>query len=196
VTESLKRLTKKQLRAEVLAGRAGLRPEVVARRAEQLSEQIEAFAHEHRARTVTAYASVGSEPGTRLAIERLHRRDVRILLPVLLPDLDLDWADYTPDRWRASRMGLVEPSSPRLGREAIAEAEVIFCPGVAGTPDGRRLGRGGGCYDRALTRASGTAVRCLVVYDEDVLDDIPTSTHDQSVDVIITPTRVLDARPS
>ncbi|MBD0672606.1 5-formyltetrahydrofolate cyclo-ligase, partial [Streptomyces sp. CBMA156] len=44
--------------------------------------------------TVAAYVSVGSEPGTRPLLDALRERGVRVLLPVLLPDNDLDWAEY------------------------------------------------------------------------------------------------------
>lgn len=37
---------------------------------------------------------MGREPGTRALLEALRGRGVRVLLPVLLADNDLDWADY------------------------------------------------------------------------------------------------------
>jgi 5-formyltetrahydrofolate cyclo-ligase len=187
---------KKQLRAEILTRRAELDPTRLAETAEQFADQLDAFAADHHATTVTAYASVGTEPGTRLAIERLRARGVRVLLPIVLPDLDLDWAEYTPGEWHDRRMGLVEPTSRPLGINAIGEADVIFCPGVAGSLVGARLGRGGGCYDRALTRARPDAVRCLVLYDENVFDEVPSTGDDQRVNVILTPTRVIDVRQS
>jgi 5-formyltetrahydrofolate cyclo-ligase len=182
---------KKDLRKAVLAARKQLDPETLEVRAQQFAEQLESFAVAHGAHTVTLYASVGDEPGTRPALDRLHARGIRILLPVLLPDLDLDWADYTPDGWEERRMGLVEPTSPPLGVDAIREADIIFCPGVAGNIHGHRLGRGGHCYDRALSRARPTSIRCLVVYDENVVDDVPVDDHDEPINVIITPTRVI-----
>jgi 5-formyltetrahydrofolate cyclo-ligase len=191
VVDQVTRQTKRQIRTAVLSARAELEEATTLQRAKQFADQIDGFARQHEARTVAAYASVGNEPGTREAIARLHARGVRVLLPVVLPDLDLDWADFAPDAWQDSRLGLVEPMGARLGLDAISEADVIFCPGVAGSPDGRRLGRGGGCYDQALTRSRPDATRCLIVYDENVLDDIPVDEHDQPVDAIITPTRVI-----
>jgi 5-formyltetrahydrofolate cyclo-ligase len=184
--------SKKELRRAVLTARKQLDAETLELRAVQFAEQLDSYAVAHGAHTVTLYASVGDEPGTRLALDRLHARGIRILLPVLLPDLDLDWADYTPDEWEDSRMGLVHPTSAPLGVEAIKEADIIFCPGVAGSPLGHRLGRGGGCYDRALARARPGAIRSLVVYNENVVGDVPVDDHDQPVDVIITPTRVIE----
>ncbi|MYS47240.1 5-formyltetrahydrofolate cyclo-ligase, partial [Streptomyces sp. SID5998] len=47
-----------------------------------------------RARTVAAYVSVGAEPGTHALLDALHARGVRVLLPALMPDNDLDWGLY------------------------------------------------------------------------------------------------------
>lgn len=186
--------TKRSVRAPILAARDQLDAETVAQRADQLAEHLVRLAVEQHARTVTAYASLGSEPGTRPALDQLHAAGIRILLPVLLPDLDLDWADYTPGAWRVGRYNLDEPVGPPLGTSAISEADLIFCPGTAGTLAGQRLGRGGGCYDRTLARARVDVPRCLVLYDEDVLETLPTEPHDQGVDVIVTPSgvRVVD----
>lgn len=185
---------KRRVRAEVLRARKAIDPAELHERAARLGARIDQFAAERDARVVTLYASVGTEPGTREALRLLHERGVQVLLPIVLPDLDLDWAAYSPGAWREARMGLVEPEGGRLGLDAIGAADVVFCPGVAGTPDGRRLGRGGGCYDRALTRARADAPRCLVVYDENVLADLPTTARDQRVDAVLTPDRLIHAR--
>jgi 5-formyltetrahydrofolate cyclo-ligase len=180
---------KRRVRAERLASRAAVDPSELATRSRALADRIVAEADSRDASTVTLYVSVGSEPGTRIALDRLHAAGVRILLPVLAPGLELDWADYVPGQLREGRRGLLEPSAPTLGLGAIAQAELIFCPGLAGAPDGRRLGQGGACYDKALPRADPEAPRLLVVYDEDVLDDVPAGERDQRVDALITPTR-------
>jgi 5-formyltetrahydrofolate cyclo-ligase len=65
------------------------------------------------------------------------------------------------------------------------------CPGVAGSRAGDRLGRGGGSYDRALARSAPTTLRCLLLYDDEVVDAVPTDAHDERVDVLVTPTRTL-----
>ncbi|MFD6414399.1 5-formyltetrahydrofolate cyclo-ligase, partial [Nocardia asteroides] len=46
------------------------------------------------ARAVAAYVSVGAEPGTLALLDALRARGVRVLLPALLPDNDLDWGEY------------------------------------------------------------------------------------------------------
>jgi 5-formyltetrahydrofolate cyclo-ligase len=141
-----------------------------------------------RAATVAAYVSVGSEPGTGALLEELSELGKRVILPVLLPDLDLDWGS-----WRGSasliraRYGLLEPAD-RLGAEAVATADVVIVPGLAVSDRGDRLGQGGGSYDRALGRVPvGTPVVCLL-YDGEVGRDVPVDPHDRPVTHAATPT--------
>jgi 5-formyltetrahydrofolate cyclo-ligase len=106
-----------------------------------------------RAATVAAYASVGREPGTGFLLDRLAAAGKRVILPLLRPDDDLDWAVYNGAAALASaRRGLLEPTTPALGVDAIGGADVVIVPGLAVDGHGQRLGRGGGSYDRALAR--------------------------------------------
>ena len=179
---------KRRARAERLASRGKLHPSEISDRAEALGVRIAREAAARAAATVSLYVSIGSEPGTRRALELLHEAGIRVLLPVVVPGLELDWSEYVPGQLSEGRRGLLEPSGAPLGLDAIAQADVIFCPGLAGTPDGRRLGQGGACYDTALPRANPEAPRLLVVYDEDVLDDLPADERDQRIDALLTPT--------
>ena len=58
---------------------------------------------------------------------------------------------------------------------------------TAVTPDGTRLGRGGGYYDRALVHAREDAVLVAVVFDEELLDALPAGEHDVRVHAVVTP---------
>lgn len=143
------------------------------------------------ARTVAAYVSVGREPGTRALLDALHARGVRVLLPVLLPDNDLDWAAYEGDDGLVpAARGLLEPDGPRLGPDAVLDADVVLLPGLAVDGRGMRLGRGGGSYDRVLARlATAGAHPALVVllYDNEVVAQVPVEPHDHPVDAVVTP---------
>lgn len=144
-----------------------------------------------RAATVALYVSLGQEPGTGPLLEALHEQGRRVLLPVLLPDLDLDWAAYTGREGLlpASR-GLLEPAGPRLGPEAVASADLVVCPALAVDRRGVRLGRGGGSYDRALARVPATTPTCALVYDEELVDEVPAEPHDRRVHAAATPSGV------
>ena len=156
-----------------------------------IAEHVLAAPEVRRAATVAAYVSVGNEPGTTALLESLVDRSglgKRIVLPVVLPDLDLDWSVYHgPTSLAPARMGLLEPAGPRLGVDSIATADLLLVPGLAVSRSGDRMGRGGGCYDRALARVPvGTPVWVLL-YDDEVGLDVPVEPHDRKVTGAVTP---------
>jgi 5-formyltetrahydrofolate cyclo-ligase len=142
-------------------------------------------------RTIAAYAAFGTEPDTRPLIDMLRQRGVRVLLPVLLPDGDLDWAIY--EGWDAlvpGLRGLREPTGPKLGVDAVAEADAVLVPALAVDRTGRRLGRGGGSFDRALCRVDRSRTLALV-HDDEVLAEVPAEAHDRRVGGALTPSGLL-----
>ena len=99
------------------------------------------------------------------------------------PDLDLDWATYTgPRAGLRARRGLLEPAAPaaRRRRDRDRRRGARARAGrVAATGD--RLGRGGGCYDRALARVPVGTFTCVLLHDDEVGRDVPTEPHDRPV---------------
>lgn len=141
--------------------------------------------------SVAAYLSIGSEPGTGPLIEAVAERGATVIVPVLLPDGDLDWAWYRPgSEVTAGSRGTLQPATAVLGVEAICDVDVIFVPALAVDHDGHRLGRGGGSYDRVLARlraSESTGLVIAVIHDDEFVNEIPTEPHDQPVDGVLTP---------
>ena len=137
-------------------------------------------------RTLTAFVGAGGEVPTLPLLDALVADGRRILLPITLDDMTLDWAEYTgaADLVPAA-VGLLEPAGPRLGLDAIGEADVILVPALAVDRLGHRLGQGGGCYDRSLPRATGEVI--AVVADDEVFESVPTEPHDLPVAAVLTP---------
>jgi 5-formyltetrahydrofolate cyclo-ligase len=167
----------------------------VTQAAQAIAEQLLAAPEVRRAATVAAYVSVGTEPGTGPLLEELRSLGRRVILPVLLPDNDLDWAVYDGPRdlERAGR-GLLEPTGRPLGRDAIATADVVLVPGLAVDRTAMRLGRGGGSYDRALGRVPVGTFVCTLLYDGEVLDEVPAEPHDRPVTAVVTPSGITRLR--
>lgn len=159
--------------------------------AEAIAQHLLGTDEVRRAATVAVYVSVSNEPGTGPVLEQLHALGRRLILPVLLPDNDLDWTVYTgPQSLVAAGRGLLEPIGPRLGVEALATADVVLCPGLAVDRSGMRLGRGGGSYDRVLARVPVGTFVCTLLYDGEVLDRVPADAHDRRVSAAVTPSGV------
>ncbi|KIF69460.1 5-formyltetrahydrofolate cyclo-ligase [Streptomyces sp. AcH 505] len=182
---------KAAVRRELLAARALLSYEDAAEAAAVLAGRALDLPELAAARTVAGYVSVGREPGTRVLLDALHARGVRVLLPVLLADNDLDWAAYEgADRLRKAGRGLLEPDGPRLGPDAVLAADVVLLPGLAVDGHGMRLGRGGGSYDRVLARlarAGAAPALAVLLYDDEVVARVPAEPHDHPVRAVVTP---------
>jgi 5-formyltetrahydrofolate cyclo-ligase len=162
----------------------------VSQSALALAENLLATPEVRRAATVSAYVSVGGEPGTGPLLDRLVALGKRVILPVVLPDYDLDWASYDGPESLERRRGLLEPTGRRLGLEAVATADVVLTPGLAVDRSGVRLGRGGGCYDRALGRVPVGTFTCTLLYDGELVDELPAAAHDRPVTAVVTPSGV------
>ena len=138
--------------------------------------------------TVAAYYSVGTEPDTRGLVYALWKRGTYVLLPLLLPDGDLDWASYEgPDSLVPGPRGLAEPGEPPRGAGTVARADVVLAPALAVDPAGNRLGRGGGSYDRALARVGPLVPLIALVYDAELLSHVPAEPHDTPVRAAVRP---------
>ena len=173
---------KSALRRQLLERRSALSSSALASAGQRLADVLRPLCA--AVGTVACYASVGSEPPTGPLLAALP--GVRLLLPVLLPDGDLDWAEHHLDQpLRPGRRGLLEPGGPLLGRDAVAGCDVVLVPALAADATGRRLGRGGGSYDRALLRASGLVVGLL--HDGELVESVPTEPHDVAVHAVVTP---------
>jgi 5-formyltetrahydrofolate cyclo-ligase len=143
-----------------------------------------------RSGAIAAYAGVGTEPPTQPLLDALRDAGVQVLLPVVT-NRGLDWAAYDSwDRLVTAANGLLEPAGPRLGSDAIRSAAVLVVPALAVDLAGHRLGRGRGFYDRALDAGAG-ARSVAVVFDDELLDEVPVEPHDIDVGAVLRPAGLL-----
>lgn len=177
-------LRKAELRAQVLARRSALPADQRTAAGRLIRDAVLAAPQVQMAGTIAAYYSVGTEPSTHGLVYALWKRGSYVLLPVLLPDGDLDWASYEgPDSLAAGPRGLLEPdpAEPRRGPGAIARADLVLVPALAADRRGNRLGKGGGSYDRALARVGGLVPTVALLFDGELLDEVPAGPHDVRV---------------
>ncbi|MFD2091820.1 5-formyltetrahydrofolate cyclo-ligase [Blastococcus deserti] len=138
-------------------------------------------------RVFAAFVPDPEEPGHGRLPAAFTQLGARVLLPVVPGEgAELGWAVDT-GRLAPGRFGLLEPVGPRLGPTAIGTADVVVVPALAVSRDGVRLGRGGGYYDRALLHVRPDAVVVAVVFDDELLAELPAEPHDQRVTAVVTP---------
>jgi 5-formyltetrahydrofolate cyclo-ligase len=178
--------TKAELRAAILMARRAVPPHEHAVEAQSLARHLGTLSSD--AETVCAYVPVASEPGSIELIDSLHRRGVRVLLPIARSDISgLQWAEYRPGELVEAPFGLREPAPPWLGIDAITGASLILVPALAVDRSGVRLGRGAGFYDRTLPLADPAARLVAVVRDDELVDALPAEPHDVRMTHALTP---------
>jgi 5-formyltetrahydrofolate cyclo-ligase len=179
---------KAALRARLLTARAELAEDQRTAAGRAIRDALLERPEVQMAGTIAAYYSVGAEPDTRGLLFALWKRGSYVLLPLLRPDGDLDWASYEgPESLVPGPRGLLEPGEPPRGPGAVARADVVLAPALAVDRAGNRLGRGGGSYDRALARVGPLVPLIALVYDAELLDRVPAEPHDVKVRAVASP---------
>ncbi|HEU5159045.1 MAG TPA: 5-formyltetrahydrofolate cyclo-ligase [Streptosporangiaceae bacterium] len=182
--------SKGDLRAKLLAARRAMSEADRAVAARAVRDAVLTLPEVDMAAGVAAYVSIGTEPETRGLVFALWKRGAYVLLPKLLPGGDLDWGTYEgPDSLVPGRLGLMEPTAPSRGVDAVRAADVVIVPALAVDRGGMRLGRGGGSYDRVLARLGPGILSVAPVYDAELVDALPREPHDQRVRAVVTPAR-------
>lgn len=139
--------------------------------------------------TVLVFKGVRHEISVVSATNAAWRQGIRVCFPrVADGQLHLHevsgWGELAPGAF-----GIPEPvaSCPLV---SPASVDIALVPGLAFTPRGRRLGQGGGFYDRLLPTLGGTTWG--VAFACQVVEDVPTQPHDRPVDRVVSPV-TLDA---
>jgi 5-formyltetrahydrofolate cyclo-ligase len=137
---------------------------------------------------VLAYASFGTELQTDELLRRVLADGKTLVLPRVergglgLYEVRNLAGDLAPGTW-----GIREPDPDRCPRADAGGVGFALIPGVAFDRRARRLGYGGGFYDRLL--AGGLPEGTPLVsgaFEVQILDEVPMDPHDAPVDVVVT----------
>jgi 5-formyltetrahydrofolate cyclo-ligase len=138
--------------------------------------------------TIVLYSAKDNEVGTDLLLADALRTHRQVLLPRVIPEFRELALVPVRDRTELvpGSFGLLEP----VGTEIVPVAKLgaaLFCvPGVAFSPAGQRLGRGGGYFDRTLTAVGPGTVTAGLAYSFQLLDRVPESPNDWRLNLIFT----------
>ncbi|WP_082309808.1 5-formyltetrahydrofolate cyclo-ligase [Nonomuraea sp. SBT364] len=182
-------MDKLNLRRELISARASLTPAQLRANSIKIRETLLDQPWVQMAGLVACYWSIGTEPETHGLVFALWKHGATVMLPVLRDDDDLDWAVYDgPDTLAPGRFGLMEPVDTRRGTGAIRTAALVIVPALAvDRRSGVRLGRGGGSYDRALSRVGPNVPTVALLHEGELREDVPAEPHDRRVRFAITP---------
>lgn len=177
---------KKLLRAQLSAARQTLVKDAAAPAG--LEAQLLRLTAHIGAKTVAAYLPFGTEPNIIQFVVGAAGHGLRLIMPVSNADGTLHWVTYS-GKSAPGIFGFDEP----IGADAyLTEADLILIPASAVDLRGNRLGKGKGFYDIALADPAVVAPVAAVVYDAEVMEQVPIEDHDQPVAFVITPTQLIE----
>ncbi|MFO1322581.1 MAG: 5-formyltetrahydrofolate cyclo-ligase [Burkholderiales bacterium] len=184
---------KRAMRLQVLAARDALAPDARDAASAAIAERVRALPSFERARCVLLTLPFRSEWDTRPLFAAAVANGAIVALPRVngfSRMLDLHAAQDIARDTAAGYRGIPEPLAdlPRVGIEAV---DWVLVPGVAFDVRGRRLGYGGGYYDRLLAQLTPGVPRVAGAFDLQVVAQVPAAPHDLAVDVIVTERRLL-----
>lgn len=137
-----------------------------------------------RAKLVFLYVSRGFEPDTRGLIQRAWQEGKGVAVPRCLADRHMEAREIlTLDQLRPGRFGLLEPGQDASLALPLA-FDLVVAPCLTVDQKGRRLGNGGGYYDRYLPLVACPVV-CLC-REALLAERVPTDERDVPVDVVVT----------
>jgi 5-formyltetrahydrofolate cyclo-ligase len=183
---------KQELRERMRGVRSSIPMETRRHLAERVEQNLFGVRELTEAKTVLLFYSFGSEVPTAAMVTRLLSEGRRVLLP-FIGEEGMEAAELLPgDPLVETGYGPKEP-----GRRVAVdppEVDAVVTPGLAFDRRGRRLGYGGGHYDRYLKRLSPAARRIGLAFSQQVVENVPSEAGDEPVHVVVTENEIIECR--
>lgn len=178
---------KRALRAELRERRRVRTAKQAEAAREALTAHLVQLTTDRGAKSVSAYLSMPDEPDTRPFLRWAAENDLKVLLPISRDDGLLDWAPYDGEEEDADILGMPTPTSELLGPIAINDVDLILVPAAAVDRSGMRMGWGRGYFDKTLGSMENCPPVYAVIFDDELLDEVPRDRHDMPVNGVVTP---------
>jgi len=195
--DTLRFRMKIELRKRMRAVRATFPPRARSERSTQIVARLIDIEPLSRARNIALFFPIATHGEVELSpLESVLRaRGARIAYPRLIPSEPsaMEFRFVTDvERMVDHRLGMREPSADEP-LAAPGELDAIVVPALAADCRGHRIGYGAGFYDRALPRYAPPALTIAVIFDFQLLVEVPCGDHDVAVDWVVTDTRTIRA---
>ena len=131
---------------------------------------------------IALFAAMWDEVPTTQVLERWRMMGKRVVAPRVEGDI-MRYYDYHPDRMTEGAYGIIEPVGDK--EVAAEDIDLRIVPARAFTPNGDRLGRGGGFYDKYMSLEGFRAHKVGICFECQIFDELPTAEHDILVDEVV-----------
>lgn len=187
------------LRKRILAFRRAQSPEEIREKSEKIRQRLFAFPTFCKAQAILFYLAIEDEVQTEKMISESLHRDKRVAVPLI------DWQrrEILPselkDPQKDLEVGIQKIPQPRKNfyrSISPASIDLVIVPGVVFDKKGNRLGFGAGFYDRFLGKLSEKTNLIALAFELQLVDNVPSQSHDIAVDYLITERGIIDCKKS
>ncbi len=177
---------KQDLRQTCLAIRRALPPDEVVSKSQVIVESLRKTAAFQQAQTVLCYiSSKDNEVDTHAFITSVIAAGQTVLAPITESHGILKWARIESlDDLAPTRCGILEPKPASRNIVTPPPDALVIVPGIAFSPDGFRIGYGGGYYDRFLAKHEGISIG--LAFELQIVPGFPHEAHDMAVNFVVT----------
>ncbi|MDD4363003.1 MAG: 5-formyltetrahydrofolate cyclo-ligase [Atribacterota bacterium] len=185
----INKLNKKMIRKSILEMRRMLSSDAILDKSNKIANYLIKFDKYQQSENIMLYISTKSEVQTQKIINSAQSDNKNIFIPLIIKEKHDLLPSLIKNFQQELQIGDLGVYEPKINFQRVHPPEIldlVIIPGVAFTRQGYRLGRGGGYYDRFLSKLVQKTCKIALSFDFQIIEKIPVEKHDIAVDYIIT----------
>jgi 5-formyltetrahydrofolate cyclo-ligase len=186
---NLEPIRKKLLRAWLRARLAGHSASARKKASLKIARTVCSLAAFRRAKSVLGFVSLSTEVDTAPILKNALKQGKTLVLPFVdleNKELKLFTVADLKTGLKKGPLGVRQPDPARAKPARLSDIGFMLVPGLAFDRSHRRLGRGGGFYDRLLKKRPGRTAAVSPAFSFQVFTNVPHEKHDQTVGRVVT----------
>jgi 5-formyltetrahydrofolate cyclo-ligase len=160
----------------------------------QIEKKLFDFANFLESRIVLLYVEGENEVRTRNILKRSLNINKILVLPAFESGrfkTAIFKVDHLEKDLQPGPRGMAQPNPGRCKLIPVQKVDIAIIPGLAFDEKGGRIGSGKGYYDRFIPELPPTTRKVALAFEEQIILQVPTESHDKHVDIIITDKRII-----
>lgn len=193
----INKLNKQTIRNQLLEKRRNLSYSTIQEKSLKIADMFLKFDKYQQSEKIMLYVSTKTEVQTGQIIQYSQTYHKELYVPyidqinlAIIPSLVLDFEKELS----AGSLGIMQPKEEYLRFYPPDVLDLVLVPGVGFTQNGERMGRGGGYYDKFLSKLPKDILTAGLAFEEQIVSELPIDQNDVSVDYIVTEERIIQIR--